>query len=131
MGNELQLTITYYPLPKAQNFVPHPYGKCYNRFRNLWEQVSFVNSQIKTLFGNGPGGMVLMTIVPFGILSLTCNRFLGKPFTRESWLGLTNSQFPIPNSQFPIPNSQFPKSIYFLVLFKVDVQPPNIDRYPL
>jgi len=73
-------------------------------------------SDLSKFLGNG-------AIVPFLILSLTCNGFLGKPFTIESWLGLT-----ISSSLFPIPYSLFPKSIYFLVLFKVDVKPNLFQR---
>ncbi len=38
MGNELQLTITYYPLPKAPDFVPHESRKRYISSRNKQPQ---------------------------------------------------------------------------------------------
>ena len=49
MGNELQLTITYYPLPKAQNFVPHPYGKCYKLLKSLKNGATRIRDLVKNL----------------------------------------------------------------------------------
>jgi len=51
--------------------------------------------------GNGEWGMGNGSLGHRSLLEFKLNlqRFPRERFTRESWLGLTNSQFPIPNSQ--------------------------------